>query len=125
MNIVKVARVCHATNREFCQTIMDDSQKPWGQAEEWQRQSAIKGVQFALENPNAPASAQHDAWLADKIKDGWIYGPVKDAASKEHPCLVSYAHLPLDQRIKDYLFKAVVKAFVDAEGEGVVSEAKA
>lgn len=118
MNIVKVARVCHETNRAFCQTIGDGSQKPWGEAEEWQRQSAIKGVEYALANANAPASAQHEAWLADKIDAGWKWGEVKDSVAKTHPCMVDYAALPLDQRIKDYLFKAIVRAFIDAEAEG-------
>jgi hypothetical protein len=116
MNITQIAMVCHETNRAYCKTIEDYSQEPWIGAEEWQRQSAIKGVQFALANLEAPPSAQHQAWLADKVKDGWKYGPVKDAEKKEHPCVVPYGELPLEQKIKDYLFKAIVRAFAEAEG---------
>lgn len=115
MKIEQVARVCHETNRAYCESIGDNTQKSWEQAEEWQRQSAIKGVEFALANPTAPASAQHEAWLNDKAKDGWKYGTVKDATKKEHPCCVPYDELPVEQRIKDYLFKHVVAAFVQAE----------
>jgi len=114
MNNEQVARICHETNKAYCETIGDTSQKSWSEAEEWQRQSAIKGVEFALANPGAPASAQHDAWLNDKGKDGWKYGPVKDATKKEHPCFVPYNELPIEQRIKDYLFRHVVAAFREA-----------
>lgn len=117
MNIEQIARVCHETNKAYCHTIGDHSQKSWPEAEEWQRQSAIKGVEYALANPDAPASAQHDAWLADKSRDGWKFGAVKDAVKKEHPCIVPYGELPLEQRLKDYLFKAIVRAFVEAKPE--------
>jgi hypothetical protein len=115
MNNEQIARICHETNRAYCESIGDHSQKPWDQAEPWQRESAVKGVEFALANPNTPASAQHDAWLKDKANDGWKYGPVKDATKKEHPCCVPYEQLPIEQRIKDYLFKHVVRAFVEAQ----------
>ena len=117
MNVTQVAKVCHETNKAYCDSIGDHSQKPWGEAEEWQRQSAIKGVEFTLANPNAPASSQHDAWCADKVADGWAWGTEKDAAIKTHPCLVPYGDLPVEQRTKDHLFKAVVRAFVEAGGE--------
>jgi hypothetical protein len=106
--IEQIARVCHEANRAYCETIGDNSQKPWSEAEEWQRQSAVRGVAFALENPSAPPSAQHDAWLADKEAEGWKYGAIKDPSKKEHPCCVSYEELPIEQRLKDSLFKAVV-----------------
>jgi hypothetical protein len=115
MNNEQIARVCHETNKGYCESIGDNSQKSWDEAEQWQRDSAIKGVAFALVNPNAPASSQHDAWLADKKRDGWKYGAVKDPVKKEHPCFVSYEELPIEQRLKDHLFKAVVRAFVEAE----------
>lgn len=104
----QIARVCHEANRGYCESIGDLSQKSWTGAEQWQRDSAIKGVEFALSNPSAPASSQHDAWLADKFSNGWSYGPVKNPDTKEHPCCVPYDQLPVAQRLKDSLFKAVV-----------------
>lgn len=111
MKIIEVAIVCHEANAAYCRTQGDDTQKPWAEAEEWQRQSAIKGVEFAILNPNAPASAQHDAWLEDKRKYGWKYGAVKSAEAKEHPCFVAYEELPEFQKAKDHLFKGIVAAF--------------
>lgn len=108
MNVIDVAKVCHEANRAYCQAIGDNSQLPWDEAPEWQRQSAIKGVRFCLENPDAPPSANHDSWLEEKRRDGWKYGPVKKAEAKEHPCFVPYEELPAEQKAKDYLFKSVV-----------------
>ena len=110
MNNRSIAQVCHEANREYCRTIGDYSQEHWDQAQEWQRESAISGVSFALENLDAPASAQHDAWLRHKEADGWVFGAVKDPSKKEHPCIVPYEQLPVEQRRKDALFKAVVAA---------------
>lgn len=109
----QIAIVCHEANRAYCQTIGDDSQKPWEEAEQWQRDSAIKGVEYAALHPDAPPSAQHGAWMEDKLAQGWKYGPVKDAAKKEHPCIMPYDGLPLEQRIKDSLFRGVVFAFLN------------
>ena len=66
-------------------------------------------MQFALADASGLASAQHDAWSEDKRKEGWKYGPVKDAEKKEHPCLVAFEALPPEQQAKDHLFKSVVR----------------
>lgn len=110
MTVEQVARICHEANRGLCEANGDFSQKPWNDAADWQRESAIKGVEFARANPEAPDSAQHDAWMADKIANGWIYGDTKDADKKTHPCLVPFDQLPDFQRAKDTLFRGIVKA---------------
>jgi hypothetical protein len=109
MTIEDIARICHEANKALCESVGDFSQKPWKEAEGWQRDSAITGVRFALDNPDAPASAQHDSWTQEKLSAGWKYGPVKDADKKEHPCLVPFEQLPPEQQAKDYLFKAIVR----------------
>jgi len=111
MNAVEqIAKVCHEANKAFCEVNGDNSQKPWEEAEQWQRDSAVKGVEFALNNPDAPASSQHDAWCKAKVDNGWTYGEVKDPLAKIHPCLVTFESLPLFQQKKDHLFKAIVNA---------------
>jgi hypothetical protein len=106
--IEQVARVCHEANRAYCETIGDNTQPKWEDAPEWQHKSAIKGVEFHiahLSTGKKPSpSASHDSWLAQKREEGWIYGPVKDAEKKTHPCLMPYDGLPLEQRMKDYIF---------------------
>ncbi len=110
MTVEQIAKVCHEANRALCEALGDLSQAAWADAPDWQRKSAINGVQFVLDYPDAPASASHESWLAEKAADGWTYGPVKDAEKKEHPCFVPYEQLPREQQAKDHLFKAVVSA---------------
>lgn len=105
-----IARVCHEVNAEYCRAIGDNSQLPWEDSPEWQQQSAVKGVELHLSNPNLGPAASHEAWMREKLDDGWTYGPLKDPAKKEHPCLVPFADLPKEQQIKDWLFRGVVHA---------------
>lgn len=112
MRIDDLAKICHDANRSYCQAIGDDSQLPWEDAPAWQKQSAVKGVEFVRDNPDAPPSANHDSWLEEKRAGGWKYGPAKDPDRKEHPCFVPYESLPPEQQAKDALFKAVVCALI-------------
>jgi hypothetical protein len=107
---INIAYVCHQANKSWCELNGDTSQKDWYLAEQWQRDSAIAGVKFRFDNPSAKEDAQHNAWMADKIKDGWVYGEVKDAEKKIHPCLVPFEELPVFQQKKDALFCAIVDA---------------
>ena len=112
MLILDVAKACHEANKVLCEGLGDFSQKHWDEAEEWQRESAVRGVEYFIANPDAPDSAQHNAWCEDKWADGWVYGETKDPKVKTHPCLVSFHDLPAGQRAKDTLFKAVCKTMV-------------
>ena len=118
MEVKQIAMVCHEANRAYCATLGDSSQAPWDVAPEWQRKSAMTGVEFhlkTLESGAEPqASASHESWLREKEADGWKFGPVKNAETKEHPCFVPYDQLPPEQKVKDYIFCGVVKAFYDA-----------
>ncbi len=109
-----IAECCHAANRAYCRGLDDFSQMSWDMAPDWQRDSAINGVMFHVMNPDAGDSASHDNWMAEKVREGWVYGPVKDPAKKEHHCLVPFADLPPEQQRKDRLFRSIVHAFIDA-----------
>jgi hypothetical protein len=110
MNQNDIARVCHEVNRAYCQALGDDSQPAWADAPEWQRASALAGVQLHIQQPDAGARASHESWMAQKQADGWVYGPVKDPDAKQHPCIVPFEQLPAEQQAKDYIFRAVVHA---------------
>lgn len=112
MRVIDIARVAHEANRAYCLSLGDDTQVPWHQAPDWQRTSAIAGVEMVIADPATTPRQSHEGWLAMKRADGWIYGPVKDAEKKEHPCFVPYDELPPEQRAKDYIFQAVVRALV-------------
>lgn len=115
--MLAVAVVCHEANRAWCAVNGDDTQLPWSDAPEWQRDSALKGVEFSMANPDAPASLNHDAWTAEKLADGWKFGEVKDPEAKTHPCLVPFEDLPPVQQAKDRLFKAIVGALREPQPE--------
>ena len=105
-----IAQVAHEVNRAYCQSIGDNSQPSWEDAPDWQKQSALNGVEYHLANPDATPENSHENWLEAKRVDGWRYGPIKDPEAKTHPCYVPYSELPQEQRSKDYLFRAVVHA---------------
>lgn len=71
MDAIEIARVCHEVNRAYCQALGDDSQLPWSECPDWQRQSAIAGVNMHLANPGATPEDSHVAWLNQKEADGW------------------------------------------------------
>jgi hypothetical protein len=109
--IEQIARACHEANRAYCMGIGDNSQLPWDDAPQWQKDSAIDGVAHLLDHPEALPEDSHTNWMAGKIADGWTYGPVKDPDIKQHPCMVPYDQLPVEQRVKDCLFVAIVRSF--------------
>lgn len=43
----------------------------------------------------------HDVWAAERLAQGWVYGPARDDAAKTHPCLVPYAELPEKEKAFD------------------------
>ncbi|MDR1130810.1 MAG: hypothetical protein LBL15_00130 [Oscillospiraceae bacterium] len=47
------------------------------------------------------AQNEHIRFMADKIRNGWVYGAVRDNAKKVHPCLVDWDALPQEERQKD------------------------
>lgn len=110
--LIACAQAAHEVNRAYCAALGDNSQPAWEYAEEWQRSSAINGVDGVLHG-NTPEQS-HESWLAEKERTGWKYGPVKDPAKKEHPCMVPYADLPEAQKKKDTLFVTTVRAMAEA-----------
>lgn len=105
---VALAMCAHELNRAYCAAMGDVSQLPWAEAPKWQQDSALMGVAMHLANPDATPEQSHESWLAQKKAEGWVYGEVKDAAKKEHPCFLPYVELPASQKAKDYIFRAAV-----------------
>lgn len=110
--IFMLAAIAHAVNAAYCKAIGDNSQADWDNAPQWQKDSVANGVRHMLANPDATPEQMHESWLLEKEKAGWVYGEVKDEKLKTHPCILPYDELPTTQRVKDYLFQAVVKAFL-------------
>jgi len=47
------------------------------------------------------AKNTHDVWSAGRIKEGWIYGEIRNDANKTHPCLIPYEDLPESEKEYD------------------------
>lgn len=107
--IEMIAATSHEANRAYCR-VLAEHHAPWDEAPEWQRESVRQGVRFHLEHPDATPEDSHKNWLRQKQADGWTWGPKKDAEAKTHPCMTDYQNLPLEQRMKDSIFKSIVDA---------------
>ena len=105
----EIAIVCHEANAAYCRTLGDGSQPSWADAPQWQKDSAVNGVEHA-KNADARPWDSHETWLREKVEAGWVFGPVKDPEKKTHPCCMPYHELPPEQQKKDVLFLAVARA---------------
>jgi hypothetical protein len=108
-DITQIAIVCHEVNRAYCKSLGDDSQVPWNDAPDWQRRSCIDGVSEKIKK-NLTTKQMHENWVKFKKEDGWVFGHVKDAEKKTHPCMVPYEKLPQEQQLKGTIFNAIVDA---------------
>ncbi len=43
----------------------------------------------------------HEVWAKNRMAEGWTYGPVRDDAKKETPCMVAYEDLPENEKEYD------------------------
>ena len=113
MLIEKIAQVAHEVNKAYCEAIGDKSQTSWEDAPAWQKESAVLGVMFHVEHPDAGPEASHNSWMKQKLENGWRLGHVKDENEKTHPCILPFEDLPKEQQAKDHLFRQVVHSLKD------------
>jgi hypothetical protein len=113
VNDEAIAWLCHEVNRELTRYAQDVPVQPsWAEAGEDMQASSVRGVRFLRDNPNAGAGDLHEAWCKDRKANGWKYGPVKDEVKKEHPALVHYPGLPDATKLKDAVFRTIVRVGV-------------
>jgi hypothetical protein len=108
MSPESIARVVHEANSAYCLEAGHDALPHWDDLADEYKRSSIAGVQAALDG--ASPRALHTSWANERRAAGWVYGPVLNRAFKVHNCLVDYDQLPADQRAKDELFSAIVRA---------------
>lgn len=113
LEIDACAMAAHEMNRVFNRLMGDTSYPVWEQAPEWAKNTARYSVIAIAEHDYTPTQL-HESWVAEKRAQGWILGNKKDFDNKIHPCLVPYAELPEDQRIKDDMWCANVRIMLDA-----------
>lgn len=77
-----------------------------GESPEWQA-----AVSDAIErHVERLAQAEHLGWCAERVANGWTYDPVRNDDRKQHPLLVPWTELPLEEREKD---KAIARWIPD------------
>ncbi len=113
MTVEQIASVCHEVNRAYCVSLDDYTHAPWDLAPEWQRESAMQGVEAVKEDPDRDPSDSHRDWMETKLSDGWKYGETKDSTAKTHPCLLPFDQLPREQQAKDFIFIAVARSLLN------------
>lgn len=104
-----IAEVCHEANRVLQRQLGEVPNPMWSDCPEELQKSAVLGVKTCVEQDATPEEL-HEAWTVERRRNGWVYGEIKDPVAKTHPCLVPYAELPPQQRLKDHLFAAIVNA---------------
>jgi len=109
---VQIAKVAHEVNRAYCQALGDNSQPKWECVPNWQYESALAGVEFHRNNPDAGPEASHESWLKQKTDEEWVYGEEKDPEARLHPCCVPFNELPVAQQAKDFIFRAIVHSLI-------------
>jgi hypothetical protein len=111
MKAEEVARVCHEANRALTYILQDvPVQSDWDLVDIDMRTSSIKGVQFALDNPDVTAEQMHEQWCKERREAGWVYGETKDSVAKTHPALKPFSELHDGVKRKDAVFRAIVQA---------------
>jgi RyR domain len=87
--------------------------QPWGEATDAEKRSTRASVRAAL--AGAGPEAQHAQWMAQRLADGWVRGPVRDPKKKTNPNLVPYDELPEVERAKDRLVVNIVSALTNGD----------
>lgn len=104
--VAEVARICHEANRALQIAIGEARNPHWERLDVDLRNSTIRGVLAALDGKGP--REMHEAWVAERMEQGWVHGEKLDRKKKVHPQLVAYDALPPEQKDKDRVFIAIV-----------------
>lgn len=63
--------------------------------------SGIELPETLIPLTEALARNVHEVWAATRLAQGWRYGPERNDARKEHPCLIPYDELSEEERTYD------------------------
>jgi len=112
LSVEEIARAAHEINAGYREAIGEPAYR-WRELDDERRSGVIEGVRRYLDDTNTTPEQSHENWLLRKRQGGWKYGPTESAIEKTHPCVVPYLELSVEQRAKDFIFRAVVFALMD------------
>ena len=70
----------------------------------------------------AMAKHVHDIWAKNRLSQGWTYGPKRDDAKKQTPCMVEYEALPESEKLYDRETAMETLKFIVKMGFKIVKE---
>lgn len=111
--ISRIAAATHGAVREWNRTKGETDQVDWDVTPSDIKRSAIDGVRYALGDAAITPEMSHRRWVDRKLAEGWKRGMIRSHQGKTHPNLVPWNELPPDERVKDALFIAIVRAIAD------------
>lgn len=113
MKIETLAGMVHEANRVYCHSIEQYDKEPWDMTPKIIQYSIEQGIKFLAANPDQTPEQMHENWFQYKLDEGWTYGTEVDVAEKKHNCMMPYAELPENEKLKDRIFHAIVHEFLD------------
>jgi len=108
-DVLEVAKTVHAVTRAYSYAI--------GQAElppEWEhlpnKEKALSKnlIAEAISHLICTPQELHETWVKEKCERGWIHGLERDYDNKKHPCLVEWAELPEEEKIRDQMIVTLI-----------------
>ena len=100
---VFIAKAVHHVNNKICE-INGEQALSWEDLPTYMKDGLISAVEV-----NLPPREGHEAWMKNRLENGWTLGTVKDIEKKTSPCLIPYEELPYAQRIKDSVRQGIVE----------------
>jgi hypothetical protein len=107
--LAQVAMVVHTAVNAYAQ-LLGEKAVAWEDLPAPNRKGVINSIERIVHGDIGGPVGCHDAWLTFMTENGWTFGETKDYEAKTHPQLKPWSELPAEQRRKDFLFHAVVKA---------------
>jgi len=106
-----IAQICYETHRTYSKTLGDDSHPAWDELSDVEKESVHRRVKLCLEDHIVLPKTIHESWMGEKFRDGWSYGNVHDIEKKQHPNLLPWSELNMEQKRKALLFTVIVEVF--------------
>lgn len=109
MKVADIAKVCYEVNNAYRSAVGEMTKVGWDKLGKEAKAALIKGIEESLKEPKS-AEQQHNTWLENMLAEGWKYAEKLNEKEKEHPQMVPFLGLPLEQRVKDSIFTAIIAA---------------
>lgn len=112
--IDKIACVAYTAIRTWCIRTKQEVSPEWTDLPDDYADHIKIVVARAFADMKTPSAKQlHERCLKDGKTAGWGYGAQVDREKKLHPDILPWEQMTMDQRMKDHIFSAVIRAFLE------------